>query len=124
MTTAPPPVIETGRGTAVLVYVLYLLSIPSAAVFAVIGVIIALTGKEGAGPLARAHLEHQVRIWFTAFWWVIVLMVVSLVGVILSFILIGIPILWLVAIGFLIIQIWFTIVSLLGLIALLNNQPR
>ena len=53
MSTAPLPQTEPGRTSAFIVYGLYLLSIPSFAVFALLGVIVALAGRDGAGPLAR-----------------------------------------------------------------------
>lgn len=123
MTSLPSPV-EPGRGTAMLVYVLYLLSIPSAAVFALLGIIVALSARDGAGPLARSHLNYQVKIWFTSFWWTVALILLSIVGGILTLVLVGFPILWLAGIGFFLIFLWFTIVSLLGLMALLDNRPR
>lgn len=115
---------EAGRGSATLVYILYLLSIPSAAIFALLGVIVALASREGASPLARSHLDYQIRIWFTSFWWTIGLFVLVGIGTILTLVLIGFPILWIAACGFLIIFIWFTVVSFLGLLALLDNRPR
>lgn len=120
-TPAPPP--EPGRSTALIVYVLYLLSIPSAAVFALIGFIIALLGRDGAGPLARAHLDDQVRIWWIAFWWGAALLVMCGIGILLTVILIGIPILWLAGLIALIVMIWFTVKGLLGLLKLLDMRP-
>lgn len=122
MTTQPLPGPERGRSTAVIVYVLYLLSIPSFAIFALIGVIIALSGRSGAGPLAHAHLEHQSRLWFSAFWATIGLALLAVLGAVLTIILIGLPILWIVGILALVLMIWFTVMSLLGLLALLDNR--
>jgi uncharacterized membrane protein len=121
-TTLPPN--DAGRGSALLVYVLYLLSIPSAAVFALLGVIVALASKDGAGPLARSHLDDQVRIWFVAFWWTIGIALIWLLGAVLSFVLIGIPILLIAGLLFLILYIWFTVKSFFGLLALLDGRPR
>jgi uncharacterized membrane protein len=115
---------EAGRSAAFVVYALYLLSIPSAAVFALIGFIVALVSRDGAGPLARSHLDDQVRVWFIAFWWAVVLAILAVVGAILSFVLIGIPILWLVGILGLCVMIWFTVKALLGLLALMDGRPR
>ena len=115
---------EAGRGAAFVVYALYLLSIPSLAVFALIGVIVAIASRSGAGPLARSHLEDQIRVWFIAFWWAIGLAILAVVGVILSPVLIGIPILWLVGFLGLCVMIWFTVKALLGLLALLDGRPR
>jgi uncharacterized membrane protein len=121
-TTLPPD--DAGRGSALLVYVLFLLSIPSAAVFALLGVIVALASKDGAGPLARSHLDDQVRIWFVAFWWTIGIALIWLIGAVLSFVLIGIPILLIAGLLFLILYIWFTVKSFFGLLALLDGRPR
>jgi uncharacterized membrane protein len=124
MTSTPLSAPEPGRSTAFLVYVLYLLSIPSAALLALIGVIIAIAGRDGAGPIARSHLDDQIRIWMIAFWWAVILAVASLAGWILTIVLIGFPILWLVAALGLVVMVWFTIKSLLGLLALLDGRRR
>jgi uncharacterized membrane protein len=115
---------EAGRLSAIIVYALYLLSIPSAAIFALVGVIVALAAKDGAGPLARSHLDDQVRIWFIAFWWAVGIAILAVFGAVLSIILIGIPILWLCGVLGFCVMVWFTVKSLLGLLALLDGRPR
>jgi uncharacterized membrane protein len=118
------PASEPGRGSAFLVYVLYLLSIPSAALLALIGVIWALAARDDAGPVARSHLDDQIRIWMIAFWWGVFLTVLLIIGWLLSVVLIGIPLLWLAGgLGFC-VMIWFTIKSALGLLALLDGRGR
>jgi uncharacterized membrane protein len=124
MTSTPSPASEPGRFSALIVYVLYLLSIPSLAVFALLGVIVALSARNGAGPIARTHLDYQVRIWFTSFWWTVALALVMIVGWILTIVLIGFPIIWIAGIGFFLIFIWFTLVSLLGMLALLDGRAK
>lgn len=52
------------------------------------------------------------------------LIIVTIVGAFLAIVLVGFPIMWLAGIGFLVIFIWFTAVSLFGLLALLDNRPR
>jgi uncharacterized membrane protein len=121
--TMPSSSSEAGRGTAFIVYVLYLLSIPSLAVFALVGVIVALVGRDGSGPLARAHLDDQVRFWFVAFWWAIAIAIATLVGWVLTVVLVGFPILGLAWVAALIVGIWFTVKSLLGLLKLMDNRP-
>ena len=122
--TSTSPDQEAGRGAAFLVYVLYLLSIPSAAIFALIGVIVALSSLDGASPLARSHLDDQIRIWMIAFWWGVFLLVATIIGAMLAVILIGFPILWIAGgLGFL-VMVWFTIKSALGLLALMDGRPR
>lgn len=106
------------------VYGLYVLSIPSLAVFALIGVILAIMARDEAGPLARSHLNDQIRVWIVAFWWALGLGLLWLVGLITSIILIGIPIMWLAALGAFIVGVWFTIKSILGFLALMDGRPR
>ncbi|HET9231623.1 MAG TPA: hypothetical protein VFO00_10075 [Vitreimonas sp.] len=122
--TMPASAAEPGRATAFAVYVLYLLSIPSLAIFALVGVIVALTGRDGAGPIARSHLDFQINIWMTAFWVTIGLALLAVIGAVLTIILIGFPILWIVGLLALALMIWFTVMSLLGLLALIDNRPR
>src|SRR5690349_1870841 len=120
--TSTSPADEPGRLSAIIVYALYLLSIPSAAIFALLGVIVALAAKDGAGPLARSHLNDQIRIWFIAFWWAIGIALLAVIGAILTLVLIGFPILWLCGILGFCVMVWFTIKSFLGLLALLDNR--
>jgi uncharacterized membrane protein len=123
MTPTSSPVVEPGRGAAFAVYALYLLSIPSAALFALVGVIVALTARADAGPLARAHMDSQIRIWFIAFWWAVGLALAALVGWLTLIILVGGLILWITGLLALGVMIWFTIKSLLGLLALIDGRP-
>lgn len=124
MSTTPLPAAQPGRSAALLVYGLYLLSIPSFAIFALLGVIVALASRDGASPFARSHLDDQIRIWFVAFWWAIGLALLALVGWLTVVILIGIPLLWLAGLGGLVLMLWFTVKSVLGLLALLDNRSR
>jgi uncharacterized membrane protein len=124
MSTTTLPAAQPGRSAAFLVYVLYLLSIPSFAIFALIGVIVALAGRDGASPLARSHLDDQIRIWFVAFWWTIGLALLALIGWLTLVLLVGAVLIWIAGLGSLILFLWFTVKSLLGLLALLDNRPR
>lgn len=124
MSTTPLRAAEPGRTSAFVVYALYLLSIPSAAIFALLGVIVAMAARDGAGPLARSHLDHQIRIWFTAFWWTIGLAILAIIGWLTLVVLIGAVLLWIAGLGSLILFLWFTVKSGLGLLALMDNRPR
>ena len=113
---------QAGRGAAILGYGLFLLSIPSAAVFALFGVIVALSSVGDAAPLPRAHLQNQIHIWMTAFWWSVVLFIIGLIGWLLTLVLIGFPIVWAAAFAGFLVMLWFTIKSALGLLALLDGR--
>lgn len=122
--TMPASAPEPGRSTAFIVYVLYLLSIPSAAIFALVGVIVALMGRDGAGPIARSHLDDQIRIWFIAFWWAVGLAIAWVIGAVLVLAFgLGLLVWWLIGIVAVVVMLWFTVKSLLGLLALLDNRP-
>jgi uncharacterized membrane protein len=112
-----------GGVPAFAIYVLFLLSIPSFALFALVGVITAYVTREGSGGLAREHIETQIRIWWIAFLWGVALLALGVVGWALTPLLIGFPILWLIwTLGF-VVMIWFTVKSAFGLIALLEGRP-
>ncbi len=113
---------EPGRLTAMAVYGLYLLSIPSFALFALVGVIVAFVGRDGAGPTTLSHLNDQIRMFWIAFWWAVALIIASIVGWLLTIVLIGFPILWLAGVIGFIVMIWFTVKSVLGLLKLLDGR--
>jgi uncharacterized membrane protein len=116
------PLPEPGRSSAFLAYVFYLLSIPSAALFAPVGLIVAYAGRSGAGPNARAHLDNQIRIFWIAFLWGLGLAIACAVSWALTFLLIGFPLLLLVGLAAFILMAWFTVMSLIGLLRLLDRQ--
>ncbi len=122
--TFNPAQSEAGRGSALIVYALYLLSIPSLAIFALVGVIFAYAARDGAGPLARSHLDDQIRIWWVAFWWAVAVAILFALGALLAVVLIGFPIMWIAGLIGFIFFIWFTVKALLGLLALLDGRPR
>lgn len=114
---------ETGRGAAFVTYVLYLVSIPSAGILALVGVILAYAARAEAQGAARTHIEHQIRIWWIAVWWAVTIWIATGIGILLTVVLIGFPILLLAGLASLVVMIWFTIASALGLIALLDGRP-
>ena len=115
---------ERGRGAAFLTYVLYLLSIPSAGILALVGLIVAYIGRGDASGVARSHLDDQIRMWWVAFWWTVAIWIIGAIGIVLTVVLIGIPIIWLAALASLILLIWFTVKSVFGLLALLDGRGR
>lgn len=124
MTPSPHPLYgaEPGRSAAFAVYVLYLMSIPSAGILALIGLVVAYAARAEAQGSARTHIEDQIRIWWIAFWWAAAIVIATIVGAALVVVLIGIPIIWLASLAGLIVMVWFTAKSVLGLIALLDGR--
>ena len=117
-----PP--EPGRGTAFVTYVLYLMSIPSAGILALMGLIVAYIGRDDAIGVARTHIEDQIHTWWIAFWWGVAIVIGYIVGAALTVVLIGIPIIMLAWLAGLVVAIWFTLKGVFGLIALLDGRPR
>ena len=115
---------ERGRAAAFVAYVLYLMSIPSAGILALVGLIVAYVGRADAAGVARSHIDDQIRTWWTAFWWAVGVWVLYVVGAALSVVLIGIPILVLAWVASLVVAIWFTLKGVFGLIALLDGRAR
>lgn len=123
MSTATTWPDDAGRLSAMMAYGFYILSIPSAGLFALVGLIIAYLGRGGSGLIPRSHLSAAIHIWWTAFWWAVVLGLLCVIGVLLIPVLIGFLILWLAGLIGLIVAIWFTVKSVLGLLALLDGRP-
>lgn len=114
--------VSPGRTNAMLGYGLYLLSIPSLAVFAPIGAGIAFLSRGEAGTLARAHMDEQLRLFVIAAAWAVALFALSIPAWLLSLVLIGIPLLFMIAIAGFVVMIWFTVRSALGFLRLLNGE--
>ncbi len=113
---------EEGRISALAVWGLYLLSIPSAAMFALVGVVVAYVQRDGAGPLAHRHFQEQIRLFWIAFAWAAVLILVSIPAWLLTIVLIGFPLLWLIGIAGFIVTVWFTVKSVFGLVRPLDGR--
>ena len=119
-TRDPDMISEVGRPAAAVVWLLYILSIPSAGVLAIVGLIVAYVSRGSAHGWVRSHFDQQIRIFWQSFWWHVIPWVV--VGL-LSLVLIGLLLLWVPLLISFVLLIWFTVKSVLGLVALLNSRP-
>ena len=130
MTSPPPrdePVFRSGgpddgEVAAVLAWALYILSIPSANILVLVGLVVAYAGKSSAAGLPLEHLNAQIRLFWSVFWWTIACWIAIGVSVVASVILIGIPFLLLFALLWFLISVWFTVKSVFGLINLLGDR--
>ena len=112
-----------GRAGAVLAWILYILTIPSANILVLVGLIVAYACRGSATGLAAQHIEAQIKLFWSVFWISIVLWALIAVSAVASMLLIGIPFLMLFGLLLLLVSIWFTVKSVLGLLALLNDRP-
>ena len=130
MTPTPPrdePVFrsggqEDGKVAAVLAWGLYILSIPSANVLVLVGLVVAYAGRSSASGLPLEHLNAQIRLFWSVFWWTIACWAAIAVSALASVILIGIPFLLIFLLAWFLISVWFTVKSIFGLINLLGDR--
>ena len=116
-----------GRPAALIAWGLYILSLPSANLLVVVGLVVAYAGRGGSDGLSRAHIDAQIGLFWSVFWWTILLWIgigicvvaflaAPAMGVIL------IPVGLLLGLGLLFLTVWFTIKSLIGLFNLLGDR--
>jgi uncharacterized membrane protein len=116
-----------GRPAALIAWGLYILSLPSANLLVIVGLIVAYAGRGGSDGLSRAHIDAQIALFWSVFWWTILLWIGIGVWLVSIFIepamgLILAPVAVLLGLGLLVLTVWFTIRSLIGLINLLGDR--
>ena len=112
-----------GKVGALIAWALFILSIPSANVLVLIGLVVSYVTRGTATGVARQHIEAQIRLFWSVFWWTIAAWVGIAVSAVASVVLIGIPFLLLFLLIWFLLSVWFTVKSVLGLINLLQNRP-
>lgn len=114
---------EQGKTAALLTWLLYLISVPSAGLLLPVGLILAYVARGNAAGWVRGHLDKAVKVGWTALFWTIVAWVVFGFGVLTTVVLVGFPIMglaWLIGV---VISIWLVLVSVLGFLRVLNERP-
>jgi len=109
-----------GKPAALIAWVLYILSIPSANVLVLVGLVVAYAARGSATGLARQHLDAQIGLFWSVFWWTIalwVLIFLSAITIILIPFAIVFWVLWFL------LSVWFTVKSVFGLLNLLGDKP-
>lgn len=111
-----------GKTAALVAWALYILSIPSANILVLVGLVVAYAARGSATGLARAHMDAQIALFWSVFWWTIALWVLILISGVLSVVLVGIPFLLLFLLLWFLLSVWFTVKSVLGLLALAGDR--
>lgn len=119
--TAPAP--YEGKMGAIAAWALYILSIPSANILVLVGLVVAYVNRGSATGVAAQHVEAQIRLFWSVFWWTIGLWILIAISALASAVLIGIPFLLLFLLLLFLISVWFTVKSVFGLLALLSDKP-
>lgn len=131
MSEVPPndqPRLEQGshpsesKVAALATWGLYILSIPSANALVLVGLVVAYAVRDRATGISRQHIEAQIQLFWSVFWWTVLCWIAIVISAILSLVLIGIPFLMLFGVIWFLISAWFTVKSILGLIRLLGNE--
>ena len=112
-----------GKVGALIAWALFILSIPSANVLVLIGLVVSYVTRGTATGVARQHIEAQIRLFWSVFWWTIAAWIGILISALASVVLIGIPFLLLFLLVWFLLSVWFTIKSVIGLLNLLNDKP-
>ena len=112
-----------GKIAALAAWALFILSIPSANVLVLIGLAVSYVARGTATGVARQHIEAQIALFWSVFWWTIAAWVGIAVSAVASVVLIGIPFLLLFLLVWFLLSVWFTVKSVIGLLNLLNDKP-
>ena len=112
-----------GKPAALIAWALYILSIPSANVLVLVGLVVAYAARGTATGLPRQHIEAQIALFWSVFWWTIALWVLIAISMAASIVLIGIPFLLLFLALWFLLSVWFTVKSILGVLNLLSDKP-
>lgn len=112
-----------GKAAAIAAWGLYILSIPSANLLVIVGLVVAYAARGSATGVARDHIEAQIRLFWSVFWWTIGLWILVAISAFASIILVGIPFLLLFLLLLFLLHVWFTVKSIIGLVNLLTDRP-
>jgi len=130
--TSPEPSFSTGHASegkpaALIVWGLYILSLPSANLLVIVGLIVAYAGRGTATGLARMHIDAQISLFWSTFWWTILLWI--LIGICIVSVMTApalgivlVPAAIVVGLGLLLLTVWFTIKSIIGMIHLVGEK--
>src|SRR4029453_19686459 len=107
-------------------YALYLLGFATAGLTAIVGVVIAHAQQAAAGLDMRTHYTFLIRTFWIGLAWMILAGMVFGVGIPLSLILIGIPLLLLAKAMWALGAVWYGVRCILGLVHLSRGEayPR
>lgn len=112
-----------GKPAALIAWGLFILSIPSANILVLVGLVVAYAARGSATGVARQHMDAQIALFWSVFWWTLALWVLIALSMALSLVLIGIPFLLLFWALWFLLGIWFTVKSVLGVVNLLSDKP-
>lgn len=122
---APMAAPTEDRTLPAVAYGLYLLGLANV-ITIFIGLFIAYANRRDAGPVMASHYTFLIRTFWLSIGWFVIGGLLLLVGIPLSFVLIGIPAVLLGAFIMGVVWIWFAVRCVLGVIYLARGEayPR
>jgi uncharacterized membrane protein len=113
------------RSLAFIIYGLYLLGMANGLTI-LVGLVVAYANRDGAGPRALSHYIFQIRTFWTAIGWWIIGGALILLGLPLSLVFVGVPMVMLGGHIFAVGHLWFGLRCLTGLVYLARDEayPR
>ncbi len=111
-----------GRTTALISWILYALTLPSAGLTAVIGAIIAYATRRRATGLSRSHIDSQIRLFWSGVIWAALFSVAWVISALLAQFYVGVVLIFIVWAALLLLAIWFTVKGVLGAVALSGGR--
>lgn len=121
----PPPAkpAHEDRVLPAIVYGLYLIGLTHGLTI-IIGVIIAYVARDGAGPVARSHYDFLIRTFWPAVIGVLLVFMIGTVGLVLTIVLIGFPILMAAGFLFLALWVWMLVRCIVGAVYLARGEAH
>ena len=110
------------RALPAVIYALYILGLFHGLTL-IIGVIMAYVVRGNAGPANASHYTYLIRTFWISLIWGAIGGGIALVGFPLSFILIGIPLVWLGGLICFLAWLWAIIRSIIGVVRLAEGAP-
>jgi len=80
-----------GKVAALIAWALFILSIPSANVLVLVGLVVSYVARGTAVGVARQHIEAQISLFWSVSWWTIAAWIGIAVSALASVFLVGIP---------------------------------
>ena len=114
---------EEGRPAAAIVWILYILSIPSAGTLVLVGLVIAYVARGSAHGWVRSHFDQQIRIFWQSFWWHVLPWVALVIAAFVTLGVAALAFFWVPLLINLVLLIWFTVKSVFGLLNLIQSKP-
>jgi uncharacterized membrane protein len=106
----------------IVVYALYLLGFITGGLTTLLGLVMAYVQKNSASERAYSHYVFLIRTFWIAVGWTLVAAALLIVGIPLSVVLIGIPLLLAAKLVMGILVIWYGVRCIVGLVAAAQDQ--